>query len=142
MQPDDLHDLLARLASYCARVCPDEVPSDLRITFKSGRKLQHPFPPRGQQASRPQARYSHSADFRSVHWFGVDYTFSPTQAAVVRQLWEAWEDGTPELGAATLLEAAGSVCDRLPPLFQGNPAWGVMLVKGEGKGTYRLEPLQ
>jgi len=137
---DDLQDLLSRLRAYCAHVAPGEVPQDFRITFLSGRKLQHPVPP--APVTGPPARkaaYSHSSDFRAVHWFGVDYSFAPTQAAVVRALWEAWEDGTQELGVATLLESAGSTCDRLPPLFQGHPAWGVMIVRGEGKGTYRLE---
>lgn len=141
MSQTDLHDLLARVREYCAQVCPEEVPQDFRIVFRSGRKLQHPFPPPNQQRKPRGSPYSHSADFRSVHWFGIDYTFSPTQAAIVRQLWQAWEDGVPELGTATLLEGAGSECERIPPLFQGNPAWGVMIVRGEGKGTFRLEPL-
>lgn len=137
---DDLNNLLARLRAYCAHIAPGEVPQDFRITFLSGRKLQHPIPP--APITGPPARkaaYSHSSDFRAVHWFGADYTFTPTQAAVVRTLWEAWEDGVPELGIATILEAAGSESDRLPPLFHGHAAWGSMIVKGDGKGTYRLD---
>jgi len=137
---DDLQHLLARVRAYCAHVAPGEVPHDIRITFLSGRKLQHPITqPLAAGPPPRKASYTHSIDFRAVYWFGVDYSFAPTQAAVVRALWEAWEDGTAELGAATILEAAGSTCDRLPPLFQGHPAWGVMIVRGEGKGTYRLD---
>lgn len=138
---DDLQHLLARVRAYCAHVAPGEVPYDVRITFLSGRKLQHPItqPPVAAGPPPRKAAYTHSTDFRSVHWFGADYSFTPTQAAVVRTLWEAWEDGVPELGIATILEAAGSESGRLPPLFQGHPAWGVMIVRGEGKGTYRLE---
>jgi hypothetical protein len=81
----------------------------------------------------------HSADYRSVHWFGCDYTFTPTQAAVIRQLWEAWEDGTPGVGQETLLEGAGSTGDRLRDVFRGSPAWGTLVVP-LGKGLFALAP--
>lgn len=79
----------------------------------------------------------HSADFRSVHWFGADYTFTPTQAAVIRQLWEAWEDGTPGVGQETLLAGAGSEGSRLRDLFRGHAAMGSMVV-ALGKGLFAL----
>jgi hypothetical protein len=81
----------------------------------------------------------HSPDYRSVHWFGCDYTFTPTQAAVIRQLWEAWEDGTPGVGQETLLEGAGSTGDRLRDVFRGSPAWGTLVV-ALGKGLFALAP--
>jgi hypothetical protein len=33
----------------------------------------------------------HGPDFRSVHWFGQDFSFTAKQAACVRILWAAWE---------------------------------------------------
>lgn len=38
-----------------------------------------------------QALARHSSDFRSVHWYGTDYTFTKEQARVVEQLWQEWE---------------------------------------------------
>jgi hypothetical protein len=96
-------------------------------------------PPTPGPAPTPTGFPRHSADFRSVHWFGADYTFTPTQAAVIRQLWEAWEDGTPGLGQETLLEGAGSTGDRLRDVFRGSPAWGTLVVP-LGKGLFSLAP--
>lgn len=45
----------------------------------------------------------HSPDFRSVNWFGTEYHFTATQAACVSVLWDAWTNGTPEIGGDTLL---------------------------------------
>ena len=53
----------------------------------------------------------HSVDFREVRWFGRSYTFTPTQAVVVRILWAAWEHGTARVGAAAILEGADMVSD-------------------------------
>jgi hypothetical protein len=139
MPTDSLQDLLERIRDYCAAVAPGSVPLRLRIDFSDGQKIMHPIPPgsAGQQSRKlPPAR--HGADFRSIHWFGSDYSFSPTQAACVRVLWEAWEDGIPDVGQAAILEAAGSETERLRSLFVGHPAWGVLIVVGGGKGTYRL----
>lgn len=80
----------------------------------------------------------HSPDYRSVHWHGQDYIFTPTQAAVVRLLWESWEDGNGDVGQETLLEAAGSESKRLRDLFKDHPAWG-NVIRSCGKGIFSLE---
>lgn len=79
----------------------------------------------------------HSDDFRSVSWFGVIYCFSPGQAVIVRELWKAWRNGTPFVGAAVLLEAADMVSDKISQLFKGHPAWGTM-IRTDSKGIYWL----
>ncbi|MCK6465093.1 MAG: hypothetical protein L6Q93_09670, partial [Phycisphaerae bacterium] len=85
-------------------------------------------------------RLRHSSDFRSVQWHGVDYTFTATQAAIVKQLWEAYENGTPDVGGDTLLVNAESDTRRMADVFKKHPAWGSMIVEGTTKGTYRLAP--
>jgi hypothetical protein len=82
----------------------------------------------------------HSLDYRSVRWCGTDYTFTSVQAACVKLLWEAWENGTPELGQATILEHeyVGSESSRLVDLFKKHPAWQTMIVSGTTSGSYRL----
>ncbi len=83
----------------------------------------------------------HGPDFRSVRWFGQSYQFSPAQAAIVRLLWTAWENDTPEVGQETLLAAAGSEGHRVKDLFKADggmhPAWTKMIIPGP-KGTFRL----
>jgi hypothetical protein len=86
----------------------------------------------------------HSPDFRSVHWFGADYSFTSSQAACVKVLWEAWENGTPEVGQRHLLQEAKSEQSRLQDVFkqkgQMHPAWGTMIVPSQtNKGTCRLQ---
>jgi len=80
----------------------------------------------------------HSPDFRSVNWFGEEHTFTPNQAAVIKVLWENWNQGTAEVGDQYLLEAADSSGNRLDLVFRGHRAWGTMIVGGNTKGTRRL----
>lgn len=80
---------------------------------------------------------AHSADFRSVIWHGQPYSFTPTQAAIVKQLWAAHQNGTPELGGQTLLEGADSQSGDLSQLFHRHRAWGSMIVPGGTRGSYR-----
>lgn len=94
----------------------------------------------------PARAVAHSPDFRSVCWRvggeSVVYSFSPGQAAVVRLLWEAWENGTPAVSQAYLLEAAGIDNNRISPTFTRHPSWGTLILgykkHGGSPGTYRL----
>jgi hypothetical protein len=104
--------------------------------------------PAGVPPDRPVAApnpFHFSDDFRSCRWGGETYEFTATQAAVVKQLWDAWKAGTPVLGQELLLERAGSSMGqgpdskpRLAKLFADNPAWGTLIVAGATKGTFRL----
>ena len=94
--------------------------------------------PTSRELHEPQAR--HSPDFRSVIWFGQTYSFTANQAACVRLLWEAWENGTPELSGAKILEEADIDQDRLSAVFRDHPAWKTMIRPGHTKGAYRLSP--
>ena len=52
---------------------------------------------RRTEPAQPLSPARHSSDSPPVHWYGTDYTFGgPLQRAIVRQLWEAWENGTPD----------------------------------------------
>ena len=95
-------------------------------------------PPPADGRPLPPAR--HSKDFRSVHWYGDGYSFTPTQAHCIKVLWEAWENGTPDVGQETILEHPEVEAEsrRLADVFKGHPAWGKMIVKGGTAGAYRL----
>ena len=84
----------------------------------------------------------HSTDYCSVLWNGVEYAFTPMQAAIVRMLWQALDNGTRDVHASTLLAYADSDLQeaRLDPLFFRHQAWKVMIVRGRCRGTYRLNP--
>jgi hypothetical protein len=92
-----------------------------------------------------ESRPAHSPDYRSVNWFGREFTFTPTQAACVKVLWEAWQNKTPDVGGQTVLEAVDAHSDRLDHVFRSGGriqhlAWGEMIVAGDTKGSYRLAP--
>lgn len=82
---------------------------------------------------------AHSDDFRSVNWHGAEHTFSSSQAACIRVLWENWERNTPDVGGETLLEASDSTANRVADLFKRHNAWGTMIIPSESKGAYRLQ---
>lgn len=129
-------EVLELARQFVASALPGEQAMSLRIDLASGRRVQSPIPVVPLRRELPARR--HSADFRSVHWDGVEYSFSPTQATVIRILWEGYEDDVPDIGMARLLEDSGSRSDRLRDVFRDNPAWGVLIVVGNTRGTYRL----
>lgn len=82
----------------------------------------------------------HSEDYSTVLWQGLSYAFSPSQARAVEILWKAYENGTPDVHQASIHERIGSSSEsqRLRDIFKNHPAWGTMIVAGEGKGMFRL----
>jgi hypothetical protein len=82
-------------------------------------------------------------DFRSYRWGAETFHFTATQAACVRVLWQARQDGTPDVGQQAILDRAGSVLaeaarPKLHSHFRNHPAWGTLIVPGMTQGTYRL----
>lgn len=134
---------IARLTRefYSARNAIGEQVNSATSIIAPAEGATEPIPP--TDATRAAAflprRAAHSADFRSVNWFGTLYTFTANQAACVKVWWEHWEQGTPEVGDDTVLEAADSSGKRINALFNDCTAWGTMIVAGSTKGTHRLQ---
>lgn len=80
----------------------------------------------------------HSDDFRSVYWKGQSYSLTEMQAACIKVLWQAWENGTPDVAQKTLLKACASDSIRVADVFRAHLAWGNLLKSGETRGTFRL----
>jgi hypothetical protein len=102
-------------------------------------------PPAREKEPVPPRR--HGVDFRSVDWDGATYKFTKAQAACVGVLWQAMDNGTPEMDQATLLEEADLRGKRLIDVFRKrkspsgyHPAWATMIVAGSTKGSVRLAP--
>lgn len=98
-----------------------------------------------RDGDRPQATSDpckHSPDFRSVRWHGHDYSFTRNQALCVKELWAAWEAGTPERDGVSVVTEADVSQARLVDVFKRksgmHPAWGALIVPGATKGSYRL----
>lgn len=88
----------------------------------------------------PKGAAVHSPDFRSVRWHGTEYSFTGNQAACVKVLWDAWQNGASDVGDEMLLNAvdAASPPRSLRDVFRDHPAWGTMIVAGGSKGSHRL----
>jgi len=84
----------------------------------------------------------HGPDFRFVMWDGQKYTFTSIQSDCVEILWEAMENGTPDVGDSHVLDSAGSDSNRLAYVFRDHPAWDKMIIAGGTRGTHRLAPLK
>lgn len=91
---------------------------------------------RDAETLRPQS--SHSPDFRSVNSCDETFTFTANQAACVRALWEALNNGVSELSWNEIAKAVDTNADRLVDVFKGHKTWRHLIVSGSGKGLYRL----
>jgi hypothetical protein len=80
-----------------------------------------------------------SEDFTSVLWYGRNFEFNKTQAAVIQLLWGEWAKGGLALSEKTIGENIGSTNDRfrLAHVFRKHPAWKSMILSA-GKGKFRL----
>ena len=132
MDSDTLFLLLDAVRTYCQKYLPNETPVAVAIRLSNGATIRHPLP----KVERTPRR--HSIDFRTVVWDGATYHLTPKQAAVVKLLWESWEQGTPDVSAEAILEAADSLGGRLRDLFARHPAWGNLVVSGKRRNTWRL----
>jgi hypothetical protein len=101
---------------------------------------RHPLP---TCASTPTDAFKHSPDFRSVNINGRGFSLTPKQAQVIEVLWNAYSNGTPEVGQAAILEEVSPYTStkRLKALFKGNEdAWDGLVEKAQQrKGMFRLK---
>jgi hypothetical protein len=149
---DPLRELF-RAAEEFALAVYGRRPRSIRLDLEGAdRPLHLPMPPPTPQPRQaapappappaPQPRgVKHSPDFRCVNWYGQIYSLTPAQAAVVRILWDAWENETPDVGQESLLESSGSESAKLSDVFKDSPAWNTLVVSGGSRGTFRLANL-
>ena len=68
-----------------------------------------------------------------------EFHLTPRQAQVVQLLHEQCAQGTPEVGQAFILEHLDlTSTNRLVDVFKGSAAWNALVVRGQKRGTYRL----
>jgi hypothetical protein len=91
-------------------------------------------------AQQPRADTVRGPGCRSVRWFGTVYEFTERQGEALGVLWDAWEQGTPDVGQKEVLATIEANSQRLSDLFADHAAWGTMIRPGATRGTYRLTP--
>jgi hypothetical protein len=94
--------------------------------------------PSSQQESGDTCNFQHSPDYRSITFAGENCTLTRNQSLVVETLHEAYLKGLPEVGKDLLLQKVESTNVRLRDTFKNSPLWRRLIVRGEKRGTYRL----
>lgn len=85
----------------------------------------------------------HTEDFTSITWFGIGYSFTKSQAPIIKILWEVWEESEGCLAQETIGQKLFPEDDgigdrfRLRDKFRNHVAWGI-LIQEFRKGTYGL----
>jgi len=94
-----------------------------------------------QMAGNP-GEFRHSLDYRSVVAVdGRTFVLSPKQAEVISMLHQAFENGTPEVSNALVINEIfpNSKERKLKRLFRNNAAFGALIEIGAGRGLVRLK---
>ena len=128
----------AGLLDHTRDVLRGQLPAAALAVIDAARSLTRWRQARRQARARATETNA-SPDFREVVWFGVRHGFSATQAACVKVLWEAWENGPPDVSEQRVLEEADYGGKRMVDLFKRHAAWGKMIVAGHSKGSRRLD---
>lgn len=146
--PQDSEETLYQAARRFAQGLPGAPKRAQWITIETSNGATYRMPVPEQSTSPPPQPSTNSPsalpprrrspDCRSVHWDGCLYEFTAEQSQVVRLLWDAWENGTPDVAQETLRDLAKVYTSRLRDLFRKNPAWGALICKGKTQGSLRL----
>ncbi len=92
------------------------------------------------QPARTATTLTYSDDFRTVSAGKHEWHFTFNQSRIVERLVAALQRRTPELSQSALLEALDISSERLRDLFKKSSAWKTLIVQGEKRGTYRINP--
>jgi len=85
-------------------------------------------------------KLTHSEDFRSVTLRRRPFTLTKTSALAVKFLYEAYQNGTPELGEELIMKEIGKPeTSRLRDSFRGSDAWNTLVIPGRRRGNRRLD---
>lgn len=122
----------------------------ITIHLEDGSEHVEPFPLGGLECAEDRPRDPRwamgpkplrAADFSWIYAPGIGkISFEgDTMRRAVACMWAAWERNEPEVHQAEILREAGSDSTRMDHLFGRHRAWDALIVKGEGRGTYKLD---
>ena len=85
--------------------------------------------------------FAHGPDFKCVIFYGIEHSLSSTEALVIKILWKAYENGTPDVGQHYIInEVCGSESKikYLRDVFAKKSIYKAIVKSGNRKGTVRL----
>lgn len=99
------------------------------------------------QAARPEQTesakpFTYSPGFRCVNKDGIPFTLTPKQAQAIEILWNARENGAPDVGQDYIIGEVSpdTSTKRLRDIFKSSPKeWDALIEPGARKGTFRLK---
>jgi hypothetical protein len=77
-------------------------------------------------------------DGRSVNLRGEEFSLTPTQAQVFDILYKAYQNGTPDVSEAYIIDHLGYEKGKVKDVFKRHDNWQKLIVKGARKDTFRL----
>lgn len=93
------------------------------------------------EPAEPPEEFKFTPDYRTVSIRGNQHFLSQQEAAIVRVLHEAYENGTPDVGLSHLIEVATgefTSAKKLRDVFKTKAARDALIRSGKRRGTYRL----
>ena len=122
-----------RVTTVVASHGPAEGPRDIGDVQSSTSRQR-----RGREHNAESETLVHSPCYTSVRWNDEEFHFSGMQASVVRLLHENYQRGVGEMSEHALLAEIESKSGRLRDLFRRSGAWETLIVRGERRGSFRL----
>lgn len=84
-----------------------------------------------------QSMATHDELFQSVTFKDMHFTFGGVQAEVIKQLYQAHQEGHPRIHFKILLKKAGSSSPFMHDIFRNKENWKKMIIN-DGRGYYWL----
>ncbi|MDA1239406.1 MAG: hypothetical protein O2798_01040 [Chloroflexi bacterium] len=82
--------------------------------------------------------FQHSRDYRTIVLRDQQHLLTAPQAAAVRKLHTAHQEGLPALSTRELLDDTQSNASKVSELFKRSSAWPTVVVRADRRGMYRL----
>ena len=95
------------------------------------------FAARNSPPTEKSARYVADSAFKIVRYGDDEYVMGNMQAAVLRELHERSNEGSPWQSGKAVLRSVGSQSYSLSNVFKRNPIWRE-IVLSDGRGCYRI----
>ena len=123
-----------------ARLLRDNQEIEQQLILRTTKRTPIANPKSKSVSSTGVSRFTHSTDFRTIHYRGQRYELTSRQAQIVAYLYKEYQKGMPEVSQHTLLEELGTKQSMLRDAFRKSPLWGTLIVPGRSKrrGMYQL----
>jgi hypothetical protein len=122
------------------KALPAPVPATVELIAKNEAPTPSRKAPKATSKTEEPTPFKYSDDFRTVVCKGISFALTLYQSMAVKEAWDEFVKGFPEVHQEKLLREVGAANQRrLRDTFKSNPmAFKTLFSPGRGKGTFRL----